>query len=310
MSSEPTATWSPVEHEQVFRVPGRRNLAPQADIRSGADLITACPFCPGAGGAPTGSGVRLVPSKHPMIALKGPGSLTQEQLHWVVVYGSSHSQRLGDLPATVTQEFLELVSRKTSCLFDQPSVKAVFAFESVGDHFGPTVAHPHGQVVGLPFIPRRLTLARAAESCAVCDSVIRQDLTVMITSHALVQVPAWSRLPFEMIILPRAHRPDLAALSAEETTAMAGCLHTGLQLCRLTHGGEMPPYLINVMQAPSGDTSHHLRIELVPLHKDERTLKRPGGMELGLGIYLNPLLPEVAAGILREVLPGARRYPP
>ncbi|MBF8184179.1 hypothetical protein ITP53_00130 [Nonomuraea sp. K274] len=252
---------------------------------------------------------RLVPSKHPMIALGEPDSPAQEQLHWVLVYGSSHSQRLGDLPAEVTREFLELVSTKTSRLFDRPSVKAVFAFESVGDHFGPTVAHPHGQLIGLPFVPRRLTLAPTADSCPVCESVIRRDLTVMITNHALVQVPPWSRLPFEMIIMPVAHRPDLASLSAKEITSMADCLHTGLQLCRLTHRGEMPPYLINVMQAPKGDTSHHLRVELVPLHKDERTLKRPGGMELGLGIYLNPLLPEVAAGILREVLPDVRRCP-
>lgn len=303
MPSEPTATWSPVEREWVFRVPGRRDLAPQADIRADANLITECPFCPGMGDAPAESYVRLVPSKHPMVGLDGPCSLLQKQLHWVLVYGSSHSRRLVDLPAKVTQEFLEQVSRKTSCLFGHPSVKAVFAFESVGDHFGPTVAHPHGQLVGLPFVPRRLTLAQTAASCAVCDSVVRQELTVMVTDHVLVQVPAWSRFPFEMIILPVAHQPDLVSLTAEEIRAMAGGLHTGLQLCRLTYGGEMPPYLINVMQAPKGDTSHHLRVELVPLHKDDRTLKRPGGMELGLGIYLNPLLPEVAAGILREMLP-------
>lgn len=69
----------------------------------------------------------------------------------------------------------------------------------------------------------------------------------------------------------------------------------------------MPPYLINVMQAPKGDASHHLRIELVPLHKDVRTLKRPGAMELGLGVYVNPLLPETAAGMLRDASPGVRR---
>jgi UDPglucose--hexose-1-phosphate uridylyltransferase len=242
-----------------------------------------------------------------MIAVHQDVSRAQEQLHWVLVYGSSHSQRLGDLPAGVTQQFLEKVSHKTSDLLDSPSVKAVFAFESVGDHFGPTVAHPHGQLVGLPFVPRRLTLTHGADSCTVCDFVINQELTVVASSHALVQVPSWARLPFEMIISPRAHRPDLASLSLDEAVSLAGCLHTGLQLCRLTYGGAMPPYLINVMQAPRGDASHHLRIELVPLHKDVETLKRPGGMELGLGIYLNPLLPEAAAGMLRDALPGVRR---
>ncbi|MGN9786946.1 hypothetical protein ACTMTF_36370 [Nonomuraea sp. ZG12] len=242
-----------------------------------------------------------------MIALDQGVARPQGQLHWVLVYGSSHSQRLGELPAEVTRQFLEMVSHKTSDLFGNPSVKAVFAFESVGGHFGPTVAHPHGQLVGLPFVPRRLTLTSDAGSCAVCDSAVEQELTVAMPGHALIQVPPWARLPFEMIIAPKAHRPDLASLSLDEAASLADCLHTGLQLCRSTYGGAMPPYLINVMQAPRGDSSHHLRIELVPLHKDMKTLKRPGGMELGLGVYLNPLPPEVAAGILREALPGVRR---
>ncbi|MEV4474575.1 hypothetical protein [Nonomuraea sp. NPDC049504] len=250
-----------------------------------------------------------MPSKHPMIGTAGSGSPEQEQRHWVIVYGDSHSRRLADLPPTVTREFLEAISQATSCLLEHPSVQAVFAFESVGDHFGPTVAHPHGQLIGLPFVPRRLTLTQPAASCAVCDCVSRQELTVAATELAFVQVPPWSRLPFEMIIAPVAHRPDLASLSAEELAALAGCVHTGLRLCRSTYGDQMPPYLLNVMQAPKGDGSHHLRVELVPLHKDERTLKRPGGMELGLGIYLNPLLPEVAADILRGVLAQARRNP-
>ncbi|MFG1696783.1 hypothetical protein [Nonomuraea sp. NPDC049309] len=244
-----------------------------------------------------------------MIGTVGSGPSAGERLHWVIVYGDSHAERLADLPLAVTRAFLESIARATSCLFERPSVKAVFAFESVGDHFGPTVAHPHGQLVGLPFVPRRLTLGQAGASCAICDCVTRQDLAVMASEHAFIQVPPWSRLPFEMIIFPLSHRPDLTSLRSDELTAVAGCLHTGLRLCRSTYGGEMPPYLINVMQAPKGDASHHLRVELVPLHKDETTLKRPGGMELGLGVYLNPLLPETAAHILREALPQARRCP-
>lgn len=303
MSSEPIATWSPVEQEWLLRVPGRRDLAAQVDIRPDDTSFAGCPFCPDAGDAPVR--VRLVPSKHPVIA--APQERAQEQLHWVLVYGSSHSRRLGDLPAEVTQQFLEKVSHKTMDLFRSPSVKAVYAFESVGDHFGPTVAHPHGQLVGLPFVPRRLTLTHGADSCAVCDLAVDRELTVTTSDHALLQVPPWARLPFEMIISPRAHRPDLASLSPDELVSVAGCLHTGLRLCRVTYGGAMPPYLINVMQAPKGDASHHLRIELVPLHKDVRTLKRPGAMELGLGVYVNPLLPETAAGMLRDASPGVRR---
>ncbi|MBB5132641.1 UDPglucose--hexose-1-phosphate uridylyltransferase [Thermocatellispora tengchongensis] len=237
-------------------------------------------------------------------AAHGPGGA--EPLHWVIVYGRSHAHRLGDLPAEITLRFLELTARKTTELFRNSSVKAVFAFESVGDHFGPTVAHPHGQLVGLPFVPRRLTLGAERRRCVACAEIDRPDLDVVVTGHARLWAPPWARLPFEMVITPTEHRPDLASLSPAEMTSTAGLLHTGLRLCRLTYGGKTPPYLINVMQAPKGDISHHLRIELVPLHKDADTLKRPGGMELGLGVYLNPLPPEAAARILREALAEVR----
>jgi galactose-1-phosphate uridylyltransferase len=105
-----------------------------------------------------------------------------------------------------------------------------------------------------------------------------------------------------MLTYTRRHIPRLDFANGDELEALAGNILTGLSICR-TANGETPPYLLNIMQAPRGyEDRHHLRIELVPLHKPDGTLKRPGAMEMGLGVYINPVTPQEAAERLRLML--------
>ena len=300
MADNASATWGPVEEEWILRVPGRQHLAPQADLGTDDLRSVICPFCVDV---PSGSGaaVHSVESKHPMVLPDDHSDSASYARHWVLVYGSSHGERLGDLSIDVTYEFIKTVAAITERLFRMSTVKAVFAFESVGDHFGPTVAHPHGQLVGLPFVPRLLSIA--SPTCALC-AVPSEDLLVLEVTTANLMVSPWSRLPFEMLVAPKVHYSTLAELTNSELRDISRCIHTALNLAASTYNGRRPPYLINIMQAARDDRSHHLRIEVVPFHKDQQTLKRPGGMELGLGIYLNPMPAKRAAKLLRQVLSG------
>jgi UDPglucose--hexose-1-phosphate uridylyltransferase len=300
MADEPYMTWGPVEEEWILRVPGRLGLAPRADLAPDDPRDRICPFCPGGAEAVVGA-VRAVPSKHPMVA-QSNDNRTRQSRHWVLTYGESHDRRLGDLPLPVTVEFIEVVAVKTKQLFKVGDVQSVFAFESVGDHFGPTVAHPHGQLVGLPFIPRRLTLTNV--DCQLCSPHMPEDLKIQRIGAATLGVSPWSRLPFEMLTYPEAHHSSLMSMNSSEKQDLAKGIHTALNLAIATHGGRRPPYLINIMQAARGDTLHHFRVEIIPLHKDTESLKRPGGMELSLGVYLNPVTPNDAATLLRQALEG------
>lgn len=298
MTDEVSMTWSPVEEEWILRVPGRRNLAPRADLAPDDPRGSICPFCLEGPEAVVGT-VQAVPSKHPMVAQDGRDHV-QRLRHWVLIYGESHNKRLGDLPLSVTIDFIDAIGVKTAQLFETGDVQSVFAFESVGDHFGPTVAHPHGQLVGLPFVPRRLSLT--CDDCPLCKLCIPEDLKILRTDTADLQVSPWSRFPFEMLAFPQAHHSTLMSMDSSEKRDLARCVHTALKLAVETYGNKRPPYLINVMQAARDDTLHHLRVEIVPLHKDIQSLKRPGGMELGLGVYLNPVTPNDAATLLRQAL--------
>jgi UDPglucose--hexose-1-phosphate uridylyltransferase len=300
VADDASMVWSPVDEEWILQVPGRRNLAPRADLAPDDPRGVLCPFCPASPEAPVAGRVHAVPSKHPMVVGSNHGSDGRIGRHWVLVYGDSHDKRLGDLPASVTTEFVALIALKTKHLFETEDVKSIFAFESVGNHFGPTVAHPHGQLVGLPFVPRRLSLA--SDECPFCKVRAGDCLQIVRIGSASLEVAPWSRFPFEMLAIPEVHHPTLMSLNLSEIKDLAACVHIALKLAVDTHGGRMPPYLINFMQGAQGDNKHHIRVEIVPLHKDAQSLKRPGGMELGLGVYLNPVLPGDAVAILREAL--------
>lgn len=271
-------------------VPGRRALVAQADI-SGSR--SGCSFCPGGCEAPSAR-VGLVESLHPMVRAS-----SGRARHYVLIYGEEHGRRLADIPLSDVVDWLDLVGKQTAELFNDPEVQSVYAFESVGDHFGPTVAHPHGQIIGLDFVPRRLLLHQ--DTCLLCSP---QDdaLHVIAGPTTQLQVAAWARLPFEMVLYPRRHFGRLTETTATEMQEIAGQIQAGLTLCRRDSGNSYP-YLLNIMQAPRKSAHrHHLRVEIVPLHKPDGHLKRPGAMEIGLGVYLNPVEPRDAAAFLRERL--------
>jgi UDPglucose--hexose-1-phosphate uridylyltransferase len=160
-----------------------------------------------------------------------------------------------------------------------------------GDHFGPTVAHPHGQILGLPFVPRRLRIS--GQPCVLCSNTDSSELFVKVSAEAVLLVSPWARLPFELIAQPLRHVSRLIDLTPSELEAVVGLSQLGLRLSASRYG-TTPPYLLNFMQGPKIDEdTHHLRVEIVPLHKGSGTLKRPGAMEVGLGVY-TPTRPKLA----------------
>jgi UDPglucose--hexose-1-phosphate uridylyltransferase len=248
----------------------------------------------------------LVPSGYPVVHAGAPAADTAAYgLHSVFLYTSDHDGRLVDQTLARLTYLLEALAAETTRFLDDPKIEAVFAFEVSGDHFGPTVDHPHGQLIGFTFTPRRQTLA--GRSCRICELVSREHsapYVVAASDAGRLFVPSFARLPFEMWIVPGQHRSRLADLGGQEIAALARLVRTGLRAC-LDREGRMPDYLLTIMQAPRRDRgSHHLRMELLPLHGPSGGMKRLGGLEVGAGIYVNPLLPIDAARRLRERLDG------
>jgi UDPglucose--hexose-1-phosphate uridylyltransferase len=137
----------------------------------------------------------------------------------------------------------------------------VQVFENKGDVMGCSNPHPHGQIWAgnaLPNEPFKED-ARQREYFAQGGRALLEDYaaleaasgerTVVENEHWTAAVPFWAVWPFETLLWPRARRPRLTDLTAEERFALADILRR--LLCRYDNLFEASfPYTMGWHGAP------------------------------------------------------------
>lgn len=303
-----------------------------------------CPFCPGnedktppeisairpGGGAANGAGweVRVLPNKYPALAIEGTldrkGVGLYDRIHGVgahevIVESPKHHQHLAEMEPAQIERVLKVCQERLRDLHRDPRFKYVLLFKNHGAVAGATLGHPHMQLIATPVTPRAIAVelesARAhfqlKERCLFCDMIEQEirdrERIVSADEHYVVIAPYASRFPFELVVLPRAHRHSLMDESAPALAALARTLRETMARLKETLGD--PPFNFVFHTAPNTDTTvrrrnywdtlpfdFHWHLEILP------RLTRVAGFEWGTGFYINPTAPEEAAAFLRETL--------
>jgi len=167
---------------------------------------------------------------------------------------------------------------------------------------GASLPHTHAQLYALGFVPAAIarererftawherTQGRNLAEDLVQEEVRLRERVVAVDSDTVALCPYAARMPFEVQILPRRPR----ARFEDDGPLGAAMLLEVLRRLEATVGG-LPPLNLWVRTAPRGATSFCWRIDLVP------RLGQPAGLELGAGVNLNIVPPEVAAQRLRD----------
>jgi UDPglucose--hexose-1-phosphate uridylyltransferase len=167
---------------------------------------------------------------------------------------------------------------------------------------GATLPHSHAQLYALDFVPAALARERehfgayAVQTMGgnlladlVQEEVRQRERIVAIDSEAVVICPFASRMPFEMMLIPRTPR----ARFQDEGALGAKLLHEALSRLQSALGG-LPPLNMWVRTAPSGAGEFCWHIDVVP------RLAQLAGLEMGTGVSLNIVPPETAAAALRD----------
>ncbi|MGK5680893.1 galactose-1-phosphate uridylyltransferase [Actinoplanes sp. URMC 104] len=232
----------------------------------------------------------------------------------VVCFTSDHNSAFGALPPSRVRTVVDALADRTAEMSQLDGVAQVFPFENRGVEIGVTLHHPHGQIYAYPTVPPRTKLMLAAARTYL-DRTGRDLYTDVLAAeradgarviaaneHWTAYVPAAARWPFEVQLAPHRKVPDLPALSDEERDAF-GPIY--LDVLRRFDGlfGKPMPYISAWHQAVVGEGRElgYLHLQLFSIRRAADKLKYLAGSESAMGFFVNDIVPEKAAQMLRDV---------
>ncbi|MFK8024271.1 MAG: galactose-1-phosphate uridylyltransferase [Ilumatobacter sp.] len=286
-----------------------------------------CPFCPGNEEAtrpaietigPDGEwSMRVVPNLYP--AFEGDDAFAVHNLgpvfvraeasgiHEVFIYDADHDGGLHTLDDDQAAEMMHVLKRRLEQHADVPHVRYTQVIVNHGREAGASVAHPHGQILGLPFVPGEVldeerAFARFAGG-SLLETTVAAELAageriVMANDDVVVLCPWASGDPYEMLIVPTEQHPHLPDASEQSLRAVGlairdaiGHLHAAL--------GDVA-FNLGVHTAPHQHTGdYHWHVHIWP------QITTQAGFERGTGVLINIVSPESAAEALRSVTTNA-----
>ncbi|MEV0192620.1 galactose-1-phosphate uridylyltransferase [Kitasatospora purpeofusca] len=263
---------------------------------------------------------------------RGPGVGRCE----VVCFTADHDASFADLDEDHARLVLDAWTDRTAELSALPGVRQVYCFENRGTEIGVTLAHPHGQVYALPFVPPRTAkmIDRAARHRAATGRNLFDELVaaerasaerasteypaspepaegsrvVLAGEYWTAFVPFAARWPYEVHLFPNRRVPDFTGLNEDERAEFPRIyLDLLRRFDRLFGDGDQQvraPYIAAWHQAPAGHEDElALHLELFTVRRTADKLKYLAGTESGMEAFMNDVAPEFAARRLREVGP-------
>jgi UDPglucose--hexose-1-phosphate uridylyltransferase len=240
----------------------------------------------------------------------------------VMCFTPDHHATMSALPPSRIRTVVEAWIDRTAELSRLPGIEQVFCFENRGVEIGVTLAHPHGQIYGYPFVTPFTTamLASVRHHRIVTGRNLFADVmaaesagprVVAGNDHWVAFVPFAARWPIEVHLYPRRQRADLPSLSDDERDALVPIY---LEVLRRMEGvfDDTLPGITAWHQAPLhvGRDDFWMHLRLFSIRREVGKLKYLAGSESGMGAWVNDISPEQAANRLRAVVPTPSGPPP
>ena len=305
-------------------------IAAQRQDRTYRPPAQACPLCPGPSGltsevpvadydvvvfenrfpslAGAGVAVATPPTDAGFVAAPGTGRCE------VICFSSDHAGSFSDLPADHALLVVRAWRHRTAELLATPGVEQVFCFENRGEEIGVTLAHPHGQIYGYPYVTPRTTamLTQAREHRIVHASNLFADLLeaergdgsriVAQSEHCTAFVPFAARWPVEVHLYPNRRVLNLTQLSDAELQDFA-MLYRNL-LVRFDKLYETPlPYMAALHQYADNAVQRdgYFHVELMSIKRSATKLKYLAASESAMDAFIADVTPESVAARLRQL---------
>ena len=174
--------------------------------------------------------------------------------------------------------------------------------------------HPHGQIYGYSFIPKKLELELSSSKehhentghCLLCDMLndeVNDGRRIIFENEDFICfLPFFSEYPYGVYIASKAHKQYLTEFNEREKNNLAKAVREAAGTLDNLFGYTFP-YMMCMHQGPvnSGDTSdyYHFHIEFFPPMRSADKQKFNASSETGAWAHCNPTAPEATSEELR-----------
>ncbi|HOQ07357.1 MAG TPA: galactose-1-phosphate uridylyltransferase [Clostridiales bacterium] len=284
-----------------------------------------CPFCPGSGRVPDDYEVYKYDNDFPALMQDppAPDDVATDFYRMaesygkceVILFSPEHSSAFHQFSVEHIVKIVDLWTERFTELSKDEKIKYIFIFENRGEMVGVTMPHPHGQIYGYPFIPKKIQLElescrehhAANGTCLICDMMKDEmkhgDRVIFENDSFVVFLPFFTEYPYGVYIVSKNHKQNLTQFDEREKTDLARALKETVGMLDSLFGFPFP-YMMCMHQDPvnSCDVSdyYHFHIEFFPPMRSADRQKFNASSETGAWAHANPTKPEEKAAELRE----------
>lgn len=284
-----------------------------------------CPFCPGSGKVPEKFDVYEYDNDFPALSQTPPTPDDVANDFFkvadsygkceVILYSPEHTVTLPELSVDHISKLVDLWIERFNEIKKDEKIKYVFIFENRGEAVGVTMPHPHGQIYGYSFVPKKLQLeVESAKEfkeekgkCIFCEMLEQEQKAesriIFETEHFTVFLPFFCEYPYGVYIMSKRHIQNIAEFTDEEKADFAKVMKETTGMLDSLFDYKFP-YMMCMHNAPVNgeDTSEyfHFHVEFFPPMRSAEKQKFNASSETGAWAHCNPTAPEEKAKELRE----------
>lgn len=284
-----------------------------------------CPFCPGSGKVPEHYDVLKYDNDFPALSQNPPqeDDVATELYKTapaygkceVILYSPGHTTAVPELSDEHMGKLVDLWCERFEELSKDEKIKYIFIFENRGEAVGVTMPHPHGQLYGYSFVPKKIQLeVESAKEhlantgkcifCDMLDNELKAEKRVIFRNeHFTVFLPFFTEYPYGVYIFSNRHVNNITQLTDEEKKCLGVTVKDTIGMLDSLFDYRFP-YMMCMHNAPvNGEDvsdSYHFHIEFFPPMRSADKIKFNASSETGVWAHCNPTCPETTSVELRE----------
>lgn len=291
------------------------------------EFLETCPFCPGNESktpdevfrihGDKGWNIRVVRHKFSKLSEEGERKRWDSGvkkgvngigIHELIVETPVHNLTTATMSVEQLEGIIQTYKDRFTEIYKDLRVEYVIIFKNVGPSAGTSIEHPISQIVGIPITPLQIRERYEASmkffdetgECLICKTIHDEAYdgvrVLFDTEHFLSFIPYAALSAFHIWIFPKRHSGCFSDIRQEEIKDLA--INLKSIMAKLCAGLDCPDFNYVIRSGkPSNINSEfiHWYMSIVP-RVDMTT-----GFELGTGMHVNSLLPEIGAEFLRNV---------